>query len=133
MKYLLDASIVVPLLIPEENSEKIATIVEALDELLYLDFTRIEASNALWKACRTGRIDSSAASTAQEKLFRVCSQTIAANSYLAGALVLSIHINHPIYDCLYAIAARENGAMLVTCDAKFAAKLDTSICRVQVI
>jgi predicted nucleic acid-binding protein len=52
---------------------------------------------------------------------------------VTAAFALALEINHPVYDCLYAIAARENDATLITCDAKFAAKLDTAICSVKLV
>lgn len=64
---------------------------------------------------------------------KLVSNPIGASQYLNDAFTLALQINQSVYDCLYAIAARENKATLVTCDAKFAAKLDPAVYKVQVI
>jgi predicted nucleic acid-binding protein len=130
---VLDASIVFPLLIEEEKSLIAQEIYESSSQHLVLDFLHIEIANALASAIRQQRITASLATKAQMELAALLPITSMASHYLNAAFALALEIKHPIYDCLYAIAARENNATLVTCDTKFAAKLDRNVYRVQVI
>ncbi len=133
MVVIFDASIVFSMLIEEEKSELAASLYSNANEILVLDFLHIEISNALTSAVRQRRIITATASKAQMMLGSLLPITSYASTYLDAAFALALQINHPVYDCLYAVAARENSATLVTCDARFAAKLDTAIYKVQVV
>jgi predicted nucleic acid-binding protein len=128
-----DASVIVPLLINEENSQICQEMIQGSADRLHLDFTLIEVANTLRSSVARGRISQERSEAAYKELIAICDNPIQAYVYLENALVLALQINHPVYDCLYAIAARENSATLVTCDAKFAAKLDTAIYSVKLI
>jgi predicted nucleic acid-binding protein len=108
-------------------------IYENSTEYLVLDFLHIEVSNAFASAIRQRRITAALATKAQIELAELLPITASASQYLTAAFALALQINHPVYDCLYAVAARENSATLVTCDAKFAAKLDTAIYSVKLV
>jgi predicted nucleic acid-binding protein len=130
---VLDASIVFPLLVKEDKSLLAQENYANSTKNLVLDFLHIEISNALASAIRQRRITAALATKAQIELAELLPITEAASQYLTAAFALALEINHPVYDCLYAIAARENDATLVTCDARFAAKLDTTIYNVKLI
>lgn len=124
MTIIPDTSVIVPLLLNEENSTICQDIIEGSLNRIHLDFTLIEVSNSLQSAVARGRISAQRSKAAFDELNMVCGQPIQSSTYLESALALALEINHSVYDCLYAIAARENIATLVTCDAKFAAKLE---------
>jgi predicted nucleic acid-binding protein len=128
-----DASVIVPLLLNEENSTICQEIIEGSLKRIHLDFTLIEVSNSLRSAVARGRISLHRSKTAFDELNMICDHPIRSSVYLENALSLALQINHSVYDCLYAIAARANNATLVTCDAKFAAKLDNAIYSVKVV
>jgi predicted nucleic acid-binding protein len=128
-----DASVIVPLLLNEVNSELCQKTIQQSPDRIHLDFTLIEVSNALRSGVARARISHERSLAAYEELQAICDSPIRASNYLEPAFALALKINHSVYDCLYAIAARENDATLVTCDAKFAAKLDPAIYRVQVL
>jgi predicted nucleic acid-binding protein len=128
-----DASIIVPLLINEDNSQTCQGIIQQTADRIHLDFTLIEVTNSLRSSVARGRISLERSKAAFKELIAICDNPIQASDYLEAALVLALEINHSVYDCLYAIAARKNDATLVTCDTKFAAKLDPAIYSVQVV
>lgn len=133
MTLIPDASVIVPLLLNEENSTICQEIIEGSLNRIHLDFTLIEVSNSLRSAVARGRISLQRSRAAFDELNIICDHPIQSSIYLEGALALALEINHSVYNCLYAIAARENGVTLVTCDAKFAAKLDRAKFAVQVV
>jgi predicted nucleic acid-binding protein len=130
---IFDASVIFPLLVEEENSEACQELVEGSPDRVHLDFTIIEVSNSLRSAVLRNRISSQRAAVAFQELKIICENPIQASDYLDEAFALALKINHSVNDCLYAIAARQNDATLVTCDAKFSAKLDPAIYRVLVL
>jgi predicted nucleic acid-binding protein len=133
MVIVFDASVVFSLLVEEEKSPQAETAFENATELLILDFLHIEIGNSLASSVRRKRITSEQATRARLKALALAPTTAIASKFLDEAFNLALAINHPIYDCLYAIAARESGATLVTCDAKFAAKLDPAAYKVLVL
>lgn len=133
MKIIPDASLIFPTLVAEHNSEQCQKVLESAEERIFLDLCVLEVSNALWNAARQGRIDISRARSCQSRLLIMSANWVASLDYVGSALDLSLEINHPIYDCLYAAAAKEHGAILMTCDGRFARKLDGLSYRVQLI
>jgi predicted nucleic acid-binding protein len=129
---ILDASLIVPLLIDDDNSLECQELVRQSPNRIHLDFTLIEVANSLRSAVARGRISTERSIAAYQELVAICDNPIKASDHLAAAFTLALAINHSVYDCLYAIAARENKATLLTCDAKFAAKLDPAVYSVQV-
>lgn len=123
---VLDASIVFPLLVNEEKSVAAHSVFSEAKANIFLDFLLIEIANGLASSLRRRRFDEAYAHEAMEAARKLVSNPLGASQYLNDAFTLALAINHSVYDCLYAVAARENKATLVTCDAKFAAKLDSA-------
>jgi predicted nucleic acid-binding protein len=133
MMIVVDASIVFPLLVDEDKSLAARRVFSETENIIFLDFLLIEIANGLASSLRRRRYDTNYAMKAMAKAGKLISNPERASKFLNAAFTLALEINHPIYDCLYAIAARENKATLVTCDAKFAAKLDPAVYSVQVL
>jgi predicted nucleic acid-binding protein len=130
---VFDASIIFPLLVNEEKSIPAREIYAKSQDVIFLDFLRIEIANALASSTRRRRFDQNYAKEALQKLDRLILRATNSAPFVTAAFALALEINHPVYDCLYAIAAREHDATLVTCDGKFAAKLDQAKYSVQVV
>jgi predicted nucleic acid-binding protein len=130
---VFDASAIFPLLVEEEKSVQAEAAFENSTASIILDFLHIELGNSLASSVRRQRITLEEAAALQGKLMTIVPATNHAAQFLDEAFTLALAINHPVYDCLYAVAARENKATLITCDAKFAGKLDPAIYRVQVL
>jgi predicted nucleic acid-binding protein len=130
---VLDASIIFPLLVSEEKSIVAREIYAKSQDVIFLDFLRVEIANGLASSVRRRRFDQSYAAEAMEKLDRLIPRSTDSAQFVTAAFALALEINHPVYDCLYAVVASENNATLITCDAKFAAKLDRVKYSVQVI
>ncbi len=133
MKLLIDNSVVFKLFIEEDKSDEVRGIFSQDYDFYFLDFTLLEAANSFASAVKRRRIDEAQASENFQNFKILATQIIETSPYSAFALDLALQLNHSVYDCLYAVAARENNATLVTCDAKFAAKLDPTIFKTLVI
>jgi predicted nucleic acid-binding protein len=121
------------MLVEEEKSALAREVRTSFTKLIILDFLHVEIANALASATRQRRITAASAAASQKSLASILPITSAASEFLDVAFNLALEINHPVYDCLYAVAARENDATLITCDVRFAAKLDTTIYNVKLI
>jgi predicted nucleic acid-binding protein len=130
---VFDASIIFPLLVNEEKSLVAREIYAESQDVIFLDFLRLEIAIGLASSVRRRRFDQIYAKEAMEKLDKLILGATNSAPFVTAAFALALEINHPVYDCLYAIAARKNDATLVTCDTKFAAKLDPEIYSVRVI
>jgi|APTNR8051073442_1049403.scaffolds.fasta_scaffold03369_9 predicted nucleic acid-binding protein len=133
MKLLIDNSIVFKLFIAEDKSDEVRKLFSENHDFIFLDFTLIEAANSFASAVKRSRIDDAQANANFSSLMTLATIVTPANQFLQDALELALEINHSVYDCLYAVAAQKNGATLVTCDAKFAAKLNPANYQTQVI
>lgn len=124
MKLLLDASALVALVVEEESTPAVARLIspETSVVLLYLSLT--ETANALWAKVRRGVMAQQDAVAALARARLVADWIADDQEFLGEALDLAGQIGHPVYDCLYAAAARSLDASLLTCDRRFAAKLD---------
>jgi predicted nucleic acid-binding protein len=120
-------------LVNEEKSLVAREIYAKSHDVIFLDFLRVEIANGLASLVRRRRVDQTYATQAMEKLDRLILCATNSASFVTAAFALALEINHPVYDCRYAIAARENDVTLVTCDVKFAGKLDPQLYRVQLV
>jgi len=80
-----------------------------------------EVANALWKYVRIGAVPVDAAVEGVAVLDDVMDLT-PDDRLLERAQRLSAAIDHPIYDCLYLVLARDVGAPLITADRRMAEK-----------
>ena len=133
MVVVLDASFVFPLFVREEKTSQVQNLRTSITKVIALDFLHVEVANALTSAVRQKRVSAEFAAHALTSVVQLFPSNALSAHYLKTAFSLALKINHPVYDCLYAIAALTHDATLVTCDAKFAAKLDPAVYRVQVV
>lgn len=123
MKLLIDNSVVFKLFIEEDKSDKARELFSQDHDFYFLDFTFLEAANSFASAVKRQRIGQRQAVENLENFKKLATQIIATFPYYSSALELALQLNHSVYDCLYAIAAKSKNATLVTCDEKFANKL----------
>jgi predicted nucleic acid-binding protein len=83
-----------------------------------------ELLNARWKIARTGA-PAPSLSSMLEFLERI--RLVGSLPYAAAAALLAERLDHPLYDCLYAVIAQRGPATLVTADRRFAGKLDGDV------
>jgi predicted nucleic acid-binding protein len=123
VRIVLDASALIAMLVRETATEAAFAAVGQASTVLCLRLTIAEVGNALSTKVRRGLIPANQASAAIDRLPLYFTQLLDDETMIAEALELSVALNHAVYDCLYAIASRREGATLVTADKAFAAKL----------
>jgi predicted nucleic acid-binding protein len=133
LKLLVDNSVIFKLFIEEDKSDIARDIYAQEHEFYYLDFTILEAANSFASAVRRKRINQQEALENFTTLKIMAQNIIISANYLSQAFELALSINHSVYDCLYAIAAKENDAVLVTAGDKFAQKLNPDTFKILII
>jgi len=114
---VVDASVLVKLVV-DEGDQQIVFELLSDDELAAPAFAPVEVANILWKKRRLGHITPSQAERALEIVSRRAVRLIDDGSLLPGALSLAVLIDHPVYDCLYVVAAWQAGVPLITADRR---------------
>lgn len=125
MDLIVDASVAFKWLVNEDGSD-IALLLRRQHNLLAPDLLLIECRNAALTALRKGELTLEAAIEVDRNLLAIRLQTVASIPLLSDAFAIAAEIKHPIYDCVYIAAAIATHRLLVTADARFAAKLANS-------
>ena len=81
---------------------------------------RVETANALWKYQRDGRLTTDETLERHAEALALVGRFIEDDVLFPEALRLAIDFGHPVYDAVYAVAARREAATLVTFDRRLA-------------
>ena len=127
MRFVLDASVAVKLVLPEIDSDK-ALALEAdfrnqIHELIAPDTYPIEVAHALTKAERRGLLLAGQAETRLARLLTYPPDLIPYLSLLSRAVEIATQARIGVYDCLYVALAEREGCELVTADTRLISNL----------
>jgi predicted nucleic acid-binding protein len=121
-RIVVDASVVVKWLVPEDQSLRAVSLRERFD-FAAPDLIHAEIVNILWKKARRGEIADVDALDGLRAL-RYAEFRLESSEELAEqAFELSRLIDHPAYDCFYLCAAVQLNTVLVTADERMLRKL----------
>lgn len=120
---LLDASAVIPLFTEEAATTSARRAVAGCELCLGLDLTVAEIANGFWRKKRLGLFSADQARLAVREAQALFQRIVLTGPLMTAALDLAIRLDHPVYDCLYAVAAQREGARLITADRRFADRL----------
>ena len=118
---VFDASVVVKWFVTDDRLAAPALMARERYGAAAPRLIQIEVANALWKYVRIGVVPVEAAIEGVAVLDDVMELT-PDDQLLAEAQRLSVDIDHPIYDCLYLVLARDSRASLITADRRLASK-----------
>ena len=133
MTIIVDASVAVKWVIPEELSDQAESLRGRADRLLAPDLLLPEAANALWKKLLRREITTSEAAQAIDLLMQSGLDLRPSGPLLGRALTLAQRLRHPVYDCIYVALAQAEGATLVTADQRLLARIARGRTRVAVV
>lgn len=121
---ILDASVAVEWLVPEDHSETAAALVGQTDIFVPTLF-HSEVANALWKKARRNeiRLEEIIAHLAEVPLLVT---TLDETEAMPRALAMAADLEHPVYDCVYLALAEARDDFVLTADLRFAAKIATT-------
>lgn len=123
MKYTVDASILVKLVVDEEYSQNALRLISDPTATLYAPgIIYDEVGSVLYKMTRRSIIDKSYAIQAYENLLKLPIEVSSSidNDWnvLPDILEMALRLELHFYDCLYIHAAKKTGSTLVSSDQK---------------
>lgn len=122
MTLVIDASVAVKWVLPEDGAERAAVLQAQSQELIAPTLIAAEIGSALRKRVAAKELSLSEALSAARIATGLISRLVPIQELAERALEVSIELKHHIYDCFYlALAERENAA-LVTADVDLIAK-----------
>lgn len=127
--FVVDASVIVKCLLPEEDSSyAIDLYADTSYELLAPDFLLLEVTNAVWKKIRYNHIrPENIVALLNEFKKNIAIQFFPFAEYIDRAFNIAQIIGHnSIYDCLYSALAEEQNCPLITADLAYISKISQS-------
>jgi predicted nucleic acid-binding protein len=123
--FVIDASVAIKLVVPELHSVQ-AVGLQSSQRLAAPDILFSECANTLWKKVRRGELSEADAAEALEILTDMDLQVLPCRDLAQDALMLSLRLDHPAYDCLYLCLALRLDTAVVTADERLLRKLTQS-------
>ena len=120
MRFVVDASVAVKLLVDEPDSDAARELAASGQELHAPRLMVSEVANALWRKARLGQIERADAGAAMALLSDMPVRWNDDETVGADAVRLALALDHPVYDCMYLALAHRIGATVVTADRRFA-------------
>ena len=118
---IIDASVAIKWLTPEENSDVAAGIADRED--LYAPYLLMaETANALCKKVRRGEIEADVVPLQLADLPNLLELVDESSNAPRGAQI-ALELGHSAYDCIYLALAEARGEQLLSADARFLAKV----------
>jgi predicted nucleic acid-binding protein len=127
MKYVLDCSVALKIVLPEVDSGKAIRLLkeyrQAIHELLAPDIFPPEVANGLATAERQARIQPGEACIFLADLMQNAPVIHSATQLLARAIEISVANKLAVYDCIYLALAETEGCEMVSADDTFVKKM----------
>ena len=115
---VLDASAAVELVRKQPLHRQIAAEIERARLVLAPELYISEVSNTFWKYSKLAQQQSSTESQLLDLALDLVDEYVSARELYREAFDLSCQWDHPVYDSLYLVLARRNGAVLLTIDKR---------------
>ncbi len=128
MVLVVDASVAVKWLVPEEGSDLALGLHDSTQEMHAPRLLAAEVTNALWRKARVGELDQAEASALAAEVSRLPVQWHTDETICADATRLAIAYDRPVYDFMYLALAQRLSTRLVTADQRFVNALAAGDC-----
>lgn len=123
MKLVIDSSVAVKLVAPEDGQEEAYAMIRATSERVAPTLILAEAANTFWKKVGRGELSEAQAQAGVEVVADVVTRFVDEGALMPDALRMAIEISHPVYDCIYLVLAEREGCTLLTGDQRLVRKL----------
>ena len=121
MIILLDASAGCEAAFSGDLSRRVRHVLQEADLCLAPDSYSVESANVFGKYSKRSEISQTDATAALRFTNSLIGKMLPSRELLVESLNLGLRERHPVYDCLYVVAARREGATLLTLDKNLAA------------
>ena len=120
---VIDASVAVKWLVPEDMSDIAREISIGPDRLVAPRLIKTEIANVLVRKTMQGTLSRLEASDHLRKIALLLTELVDIDEMIGPAFEIACVLRHPIYDLIYLETARRLDAQLITADRRFTAKL----------
>jgi predicted nucleic acid-binding protein len=117
--YVIDASVAVKWLLPEDNTEQAESLLVEGNTLAAPDLLYPEVGNSLWKRVKGRELTQEAGREALLRLMEIEIRVTPANLLLDKAFALACEYDRTVYDSVYLALTLDESAILVTGDKRF--------------
>ena len=118
MTLVVDASVALKWLFPEELSDEAYRLLQSEEPLVAPDLIIAEVTNIAWKKLTRNEITYQQAHTIASGIRHNDIALVSATTLNERALEIASTLNHPVYDCLYIACAEETKTAVVTADRR---------------
>ena len=114
----LDASAAAEVVLARPKARFMGKAIEEAEWVLAPDLFVAELSNVLWKCHALAGMEAEECATRTEAGILLVDDFVPSGELWREALAEAAKSGHPVYDLLYLVVARRNGAALATCDRR---------------
>lgn len=118
MKIVIDASAACEVVLQRGRAGSFEKLIRDADEVIAPELYVAEVANVLWKYVRAGELDLDQANKCLEAALNIVDSIQPGTPLIHEALITSCVTKHPVYDSIYLILARRNGANLLSIDRR---------------
>ncbi len=118
MIIVLDASAGIEIALSRDNAESYERKIEKASKVITSELYKAETANVLWKYNSAGLLNKDEVQRRLKYCDDLIDEYIDISENNEEALNEGIRIKHSVYDLLYLVIARRNGAILLTQDKK---------------
>ena len=130
MTIVVDASVAVKWVLPEDAAERALLLRQQAEELIAPTLIAAEIGSAMRKHVVAKRLSVSQALEGARAAIALIDRIVPEPELVHRALELSIELQHPIYDCFYLVLAERENCILMTADQVLVAKAKR--CKIQI-
>lgn len=120
---VLDASAAIHLVMAAEHAASLVERLEHASSVAAPDLFFSEVGNGLWKYVQFGTLPAEKAVTHLQEAMDLIDGIVPSQELIQEAVVAATKHGHPVYDMIYAVLARRQGATVITTDGPFTSLL----------
>src|SRR4028118_1089285 len=122
MTLVVDASVAFKWFAREPDTPQANALLRRGEALIAPEHLIAEVCNAAWKSWSRGEISRSQALTVAPRIRPLLTEVFPLDALAPRALLVSLDLNHPVYDCFYLALAERERAVIVTADKRLRGK-----------
>jgi predicted nucleic acid-binding protein len=115
---VLDASAAIEIVMRRKDSIDFVNRLMEADEVIAPSFFCAEVANVIRKYVLFEGLEREAANRLFSAAISIVDRFVSAPDLINESFAESIRLDHPVYDMLYFVLARRNGARLISCDKR---------------
>ena len=118
MALVIDASVALRWLFDMHGKTQADALLSGREPLIAPDLIFSEITNAVWEMATFASLSSAAATESVLKSGDFFSEIISSRELKDAALMISLELRHPVYDCFYLALAQQRDCQMISADER---------------